>query len=199
MRRAPLFIALGLAIACDRRPDASHASVQPAVGSAAKHDLIGTPLPALHFDAWLATGAATAPDSAAPTLYRWWTDSCAYCEASLPAIEALRVRFEPRGLRVVAVYHPKPPRDVAPTTIREAADRFGYHGLIAVDRDWSELSRFYLSTGDRAATSASFLVDRAGIIRFVHPGPEIRASDSAYADLERAIESALSLAPRARG
>jgi len=116
----------------------------------------------------------------------------------LPAIEALRVRFEPRGLRVVAVYHPKPPRDVALLTIREAADRLGYHGLIAIDRDWSELSRFYLSTGDRAATSASFLVDGDGIIRFVHPGPEIRISDPAYAELQRAIERVLALVARAR-
>jgi hypothetical protein len=198
MRRAQLYIALGLAIACDRRPDASHASVQPAAAAAAKqHDLVGTRLPELHFDAWLAAAAATAGASPAPTLYRWWTDSCAYCEASLPAIETLRLRFEPRGLRVVAVYHPKPPRDVAPATIRDAAERFGYHGLIAVDRDWSELTRFYLSTGDRPATSASFLVDREGIIRFVHPGPEIHTSDAAYADLERAIERVL--APRPRG
>jgi hypothetical protein len=177
---------------CDTRP--APAALRTASSTAprdAPHDLIGTRLPDLHFDAWLAAAADEAPRTPAATLYRWWTDSCAYCEASLPAIEALRTRFERRGLRVVAVYHPKPPRDVSALTIRSAAERLFYHGLIAVDRDWSELTSFYLSTAERPATSASFLVDRGGIIRFVHPGPELRVSDAAYAELERAIERVL--------
>ena len=59
----------------------------------------------------------------------------------------------------------------------DAADRIGYKGAIAIDADWSQLRKLYLSTGRRGATSVSFLVDREGVIRFVHPGVEYFPSD----------------------
>src|SRR5215208_1256430 len=119
MRPSWLVLVVALAAAgCDPRPDPSRAPVKARSASrATSHELVGTRLPELRFDAWLRTSGAAPPSTPAPTLYRWWTDSCAYCKASLPAIESLRRRFEPRGLRVVAVYHPKPPRDVPAITI----------------------------------------------------------------------------------
>ena len=104
-------------------------------------------------------------------LYRWWTDTCPYCESSLPAIERLRKKYGEKGLAVVAAYHPKPPRSVDDETILETAERFGYYGPVAVDIDWSELKKAYLDSGRRRATSVSLLVDSEGVIRFVHPGP----------------------------
>jgi thiol-disulfide isomerase/thioredoxin len=106
------------------------------------------------------------------TLYRWWTDGCPFCKASLPGIESLRKQYGDKGLKVVAVYHPKPAREVKDQAVLKAADRIGYRGAIAVDEDWSVLKRLYLDTGQREATSASFLVDAKGVIRFVHPGPD---------------------------
>ena len=133
-------------------------------------DLVGTSFPKLTFDRWLREDRAGGETPKA-TLYRWWTDTCPYCEASLPAVEQLRRRYAPKGLRVVGVYHPKPPRVVDDGEIRATAVRLGYGGAIAVDEDWSELDELYLSKGRRRATSVSFLVDADGVIRFVHPGP----------------------------
>jgi thiol-disulfide isomerase/thioredoxin len=137
-------------------------------------DLIGRRMPALVFDRWVRGAPSDAPRA---TLYRWWTDTCPYCSASLPAIEALRQSHESDGLSVVAVYHPKPPRETSDAEVLAMAERFGYLGAIALDTDWSVLNDFYLSTGSRTATSASFLVDELGMLRFVHPGPELFASD----------------------
>ncbi len=111
------------------------------------------------------------------TLYRWWTSTCPYCEASLPAVEALDKEFGPRGLAVVAVYHPKPPRQVSDAVIRQSARAIGYTGPIAVDLDWSVLRKVWLSTGRRQATSVTFLVDARGVVRYVHPGPDFFPSD----------------------
>src|SRR5882672_5278832 len=81
-------------------------------------DLIGQPFPKLAFSRWLRTEENKPLDtSSSVTLYRWWTDTCPYCEATLPALEKLRKKYEAKGLKVVAVYHPKPPRDVADETI----------------------------------------------------------------------------------
>lgn len=141
-------------------------------------DLIGTRIPDLTFDRWINTPDGKALEhSKQPVLYRWWTGSCSFCEASLPAIESLREKYEGKGLRVVAVYHPKPVRDVADEKIRQSAADIGYRGAIAVDADWSELKRLWLDAGERPATSVTVLADRDGVIRFVHPGPTIFPSD----------------------
>jgi hypothetical protein len=100
---------------------------------------------------------------------------------------------------VVAVYHPKPPRSVDEADVLAAAKELGYRGPIAVDEDWSQLERAYLDSGNRGATSVTFLVDGDRMIRFVHPGPVFFASDDprfaeANADhqlLEKAIEALL--------
>lgn len=161
-------------------------------------DVVGTTLPPLEFDRWLGTSDGKPPDTAAEvTLYRWWTDGCAHCEKTLPAIEQLRAKYGPRGLHVVAVYHPKPPRDVNDVDVLAAAKTFGYDGVVAIDQDWSELKKFYLSTGKRVATSAAFVIDRKGVIRFVHPGPRFHPSNDAAAAKEdadyRLVEQAVNV------
>lgn len=106
------------------------------------------------------------------TLYRWWTDTCPYCDASLPALDSLRDKYKDRGLRVVGVYHPKPPSKTV--TEREALDGAAsrhFNGDVVIDGDWSQLNEWWLETGNRTATSVSILVDDKGIVRFVHPGP----------------------------
>jgi hypothetical protein len=114
-------------------------------------------------------------------------------------VERLRRDYESKGLRVVGVYHPKPPRRVDDDTVRAAAKRLGYGGLIAVDEDWAQLNAAYLSSGRRRATSVTFLVDARGVTRFVHPGPVFFPSPDAeheqenrdYNLLEQAIAAVL--------
>jgi thiol-disulfide isomerase/thioredoxin len=158
-------------------------------------DLVGTPWPDLAFDRWITADARPVRNEGSVTLYRWWTNTCPYCASSLPALEQLRRKYGPAGLQVVAVYHPKPPREVSDEGIRAAAKAIGFEGPLAMDKDWSELKRLYLSTGDRGATSASFLVDHKGVIRFVHPGPDLFPSDkpkhARQDDDFRALEGAI--------
>lgn len=135
------------------------------------------------------------------TLYRWWTDTCPYCQGTLPAIESLRKKYEARGLRTVAVYHPKPPRPVNDEVILTTAKAWGYTGPVATDEDWSALKAFYLDrgTGERPATSVTLLVDAEGRIRFIHPGPVFHPSDdpdkaqedSDFKAIDRAIDALL--------
>lgn len=116
--------------------------------------------------------------SAPLTLYRWWTDTCAYCEASLPALDSLREKYEVRGLRVVGVYHPKPQtRPVSDEFVHQGAKDRSFKGDVVIDSNWSQLNKWWLDTGNRSATSVSILVDDKGIVRFVHPGPVLFPSD----------------------
>jgi hypothetical protein len=89
---------------------------------------------------------------------------------------------------VVAIYHPKPPRDVTPEAVRESARAIGMPGALGIDRDWKVLERW--KAGEKYDfTSLTFLVDRKGKVRYVHPGGEIRA-DEARA-LEQRIDALL--------
>jgi thiol-disulfide isomerase/thioredoxin len=166
-------------------------------------DRIGKKFPKIPFSRWLlAAPKSSPPKTRTPprlTLYRWWTDACGFCHASLPAMELLRKKYGEDGLRVVAVYHPKPPRAVEGTAIRAAAASLGFHGDIAVDESWHVLREAYLDSGQRAATSISLLVDEQGVIRFVHPGPVLFPStdpedvtqNNDFVMLESAIEKVL--------
>ena len=156
-------------------------------------DRIGAPLPS-------AIELSPADSSAAPraTLLRWWTDTCPFCVASLPALEQLRITYADRGLQTIAVYHPKPARASGSVDIEEVrADALerGYSGRLLIDAEWNSLRELWLSTGKRSATSASFLCDANGVVRFVHPGPEFhRSDDSEHAlcdDDFRALEEAI--------
>lgn len=145
-------------------------------------DVIGTQMIPLKFDGMIET--STAPKQISDktktqpiTVYRWWTNTCPYCEASLPALEQLRQKYESKGVRFVAVYHPKPPREIAAKEAAEMARKMGFEGPVAVDQDWSLLRQAYLDHGNRGATSVTFVVDGQGRIRFLHPGPVFFASD----------------------
>ncbi len=181
-----------------RGPPATPASIELLPAERGGQDLVGQRFREPAFDRWL-DDAADRPTRPRATLYRWWTDTCPYCRASLPAIETLRREYGPRGLDVVGVYHPKPPRDVDDNDVRRVARQFGFGGRIAVDDDWSALTHAYLATGDRRATSVTFLVDADGVIRFLHPGPiffqsddpEFKIENDDYEKLKNAIRIVL--------
>ncbi|MEE9131319.1 MAG: TlpA disulfide reductase family protein [Phycisphaerales bacterium] len=148
-------------------------------------DRVGTRFPKLDFDSQLRADAEPGdPKEVRATLYRWWTNTCPYCQASLPAIEKLRKEYGPKGLRVVGVYHPKPQGKVDDEAVLAMARRFGYKGELAIDADWSQLRKAYLSSGRRRATSVTFLVDKDGMIRFLHPGPVLFPSEDPQYEIE---------------
>ncbi len=156
-------------------------SVQSLAGSAPMSseaaDLLGKHLLMDELD-WLNTpGVESVKMAGKVTLVRWWTDTCPNCAMSLPAIEQLRNEFGARGLQTLAVYHPKPPRDVAANEVLQMAKAIGYTGWVATDLQWKTLQRVYMKTDNRRSTSVCFLLDGKGIIRYVHPGPAFGPTD----------------------
>lgn len=105
-------------------------------------------------------------------LVRWWTNGCGLCSASAPALADLS-----KKATMVAVYHPKPPRDVTADQVRAWAKDIGMPGVLAVDRDWKVLDR-WMPPEKRSFTSLSFLLDKKGRVRHVHAGGEITAEDA---------------------
>jgi len=164
-------------------------------------DLIGRPAPAWSFERWIRTAPLSLEALRGQVvLVRWWTDGCHYCAATLPALEALRARLGGQGLVVIGAYHPKPPREVSDRRVLSVAKKLGFSGPIAVDRDWSTLERYWIAGHPESGwTSVSFLIDREGIIRWVHGGgeyhsssdPRHRSCEIRYRELEQALAAAL--------
>jgi glutathione peroxidase-family protein len=179
-------------------PDAMHHAMTmdgPDTGA----EMIGKPAPAWTFTRWIGAPLTLEQLRGKVVLVRWWNEGCHFCAATLPAIDRLRVRHADQGLVVIGVFHPKPPHEVSDAHVAAVAKRLGFAGPIAVDRDWTTLDRYWLDGHpDRNWTSVSFLIDREGVVRWVHGGGEYHpSSDPAHArcDLEyRGLERALAVA-----
>lgn len=164
-------------------------------------ELLGQPAREFRFSRWIGSKPLT-PDSlrGKVVLIRFWTDDCRYCRSTLPAAETLRRRYGSRGFVVLGAYHPNEPAPVRDSFVRRWAKEYGFGGPIAVDDDWATLRHWWLDGHpDRNWVSVSFLLDRDGVVRWVHGGGEYHPSselrhhscDVSYARLEREIESLL--------
>jgi len=182
----------------DARPAAAEVVVPP---SRAGSDRVGVPAPPFTLAAWIGSPPLSLVDLRGKVvLVRFFTDECPYCRATAPALKQLDEDFRARGLVVVGLFHPKPRGSKRPTARVEAVvDAWGWRFPVGLDADWTTLDAYWLASGDRSATSASFLVDQDGVIRWVHPGPEFHPGGPAdhetcrrdYAELRTAIETLL--------
>jgi len=135
-------------------------------------ELIGQHAPALRLQHWLHSPPLEMTDLRGKVvLLRWWTQGCPFCEATGPALRKFQAEYGKRGLQVIGIYHPKPPGDWSVAKLKDAAKEKNFTFPVALDADWSALKRWWLNQ-ERAFTSVSFLVDRGGVIRYVHPGGE---------------------------
>jgi peroxiredoxin len=148
-----------------------------AMDRSAGNDRIGVAAPPFQFDAWLNSPPLSLEDlRGRVVLVRWWTDTCPFCASSAPALRALHEQYSAKGLTVLGVFHPKAGRDdpLDVARVQRAVDSRQFVFPVAIDWDWRNrtLKEWWLTGPQRPATSVTFLLDRSGVIRFVHPGME---------------------------
>ena len=119
-------------------------------------------------------------------LIRWWTETCPFCSRSAPALNEFHDTFKDKGLVVIGMYHPKPPGPRRQKTLEKTVKRLGFEFPIALDMDWRTLRRYWLTKGKHRWTSVSFLIDKRGKIRYIHPGGEYyKGEDETRTEAER--------------
>jgi len=155
--------------------------------------LIGRPAGAWEFTDWLNSPRLKLEElKGKVVLIRWWTaPGCSYCQATAPALNEFHADYHAAGLEVIGAYHHKVPGPVKVETVKELADGLGFKFPVAVDPGWKTLKRWWLSTGDRDFTSVSFLIDRHGVVRHIHPGGQFVKGDEDYAAMKRMVEELL--------
>ena len=121
-------------------------------------------------------------------LIRWWTAPyCPYCRASAPALNEFQHEFGDQGLQVIGAYHHKARTPLHLTEVKAFARDLEFRFPIAIDPEWQTLRKWWLNTGDRDFTSVTFLLDRKGVIRHIHPGGQYVKGDQGYRELKAAI------------
>ncbi len=135
-------------------------------------ELIGTRAPRWDVTAWINSKPLSLDElRGSVVLVRWWTGpECPYCAASAPTLNTLHERYQAKGLVVIGFYHHKSPTPLTYRHVEQLVKRYRFQFPVAIDPEWQTLKRWWLDGHDRAWTSVSFLLDRQGIIRYIHPG-----------------------------
>jgi peroxiredoxin len=163
-------------------------------------DRLGVAAPRIGLDHWLHSPALEMDELRGKVvLIRWWTEGCPFCAATAPALREMDRKYGSRGLEVIGIFHPKPPGDWSVERMRAASERLGFTFPVALDAEWTALRRWWPDLEKRGWTSVSFLVDKKGFIRCVHPGGEFHESgeeshaqcDRDYKDIERTVNRLL--------
>lgn len=126
-------------------------------------------------------------------LVRWWTaPQCPFCAASAPALKQWYSDYRKHGLVVVGFYHHKSTAPLRTEEVRTYVKQFGFDFPVAIDHEWRTLKRWWLDGNPQAKwTSVSFLLDRRGVVRYVHPVGVYEKGDAGYKKLESEITKLL--------
>ena len=162
-------------------------------GAWAEDALIGTKPPEWQVTNWFNGSPVKLADLRGKVvLVRWWTaPECPYCRATAPALNEFYDKYHDRGLEVIGFYHHKSEEPLKVEAVRKYADGFGFKFPVEIDTDWKTLHQWWLDSEKRDFTSVSFLIDKNGVIRHIHPGGEYVKGDKAYAEMKAGIEKLL--------
>ena len=147
-------------------------NLQVTAQSTSWKNIVDTKAPGWSIERWINSEPLHLQDlKGKVVLVRWWLETCPYCQATASSLNEFHEIYAEKGLVIIGMYHPKPlGRKVAVTEVKHYADTNGFQFPIAIDEDWAVLKRYWFDRGGEAFTSVSFIIDRAGVIRYIHPG-----------------------------
>lgn len=194
--RALIFIAL---VGCSATTPPSAApppATTAAPDAAPQAALIGVTPPEWQLEGWMGSEPRTVASlRGSVVLVRWWTAGCPYCSSTAPALRHFDRTYGPRGLQVIGIYHHKGDAPFEPAVYEDTAKKYGFTFPVAVDPEWKNFESWMRDRDgnkvDTGWTSVTFLLDRRGVIRHVHPGGQYVEGEPAYAEMQAAIERLL--------
>lgn len=156
--------------------------------------IVGKPAPAWELRTWFNSPPRSIDDLRGQVvLVRWFMSSeCPYCSATAPSLVRLHEAYAPKGLTVVGMYHHKSEGPMVVDDVRSlVVDHYKFRFPVAIDDEWTTLKRWWLGDHPDSWTSVSFLVDRRGVVRFVHLGGEYPPDSADYRQMKSWIEELL--------
>ena len=93
---------------------------------------------------------------------------------------------------MIGLYHHKGADLLDRRMVGQYVRRLGFRFPVAIDDNWTTLKTWWLDRTDQPLwTSVSFLLDRQGIIRSIHPGGKYVKGDPDYRRMQADIEALL--------
>jgi peroxiredoxin len=180
---ATLMISSSVALAgCGSAPPAARKGAAAATtGAAVKagaHPLLGSAVPNFAAASVNGKGRTTVqPNAGKVLIVDFWATWCEPCKKSFPKLEDLYVRYRASGMEIVAVSE-----DDANDGLTVFGDSFGAKFPLVWDSGKAIASRW-----QPKSMPSTFVVDRKGIVRFVHFGYH----DGEEAEIDREVKSLL--------
>ncbi len=206
MRIATASLLFALAVGCRERPAPTPAPVPAATVVESRRprrdsppSLIGTRPPEWLVTEWVNTKPLRLEDLRGKVvLVRWFTGTvCQDCTATAPALCEFDARYRDLGLAVVGMFHNSDSATIA--DVRGYLETYKYRFPVAIDRKVATRLAWSGGWDDYGLTSATFLLDRDGAIRYIHKGGRYVKGDSTYRTLEWEIERLLPEEPAGTG
>lgn len=165
----------------------------PAADPGIDHELVGTTVPAWTTEAWINSKPLTVEELRGKVvLVRWFMGtSCPMCSATAPSLKKLHREYAAKGLVVVGLYHHKEEHPLGEDEYAGFVKSYGFEFPVARDPNWATLERWWLRGHERDFTSVSFLLDRHGRVRGIHPGGRMAPGEPSYESMRRGIENLL--------
>jgi thiol-disulfide isomerase/thioredoxin len=185
--------------AADDRPPVTAATIAAAPSSSASaksgapregDELLGTTPHEWTVDHWMNSPPLTlAGLHGRVVLVRWFmSQNCDLCSATAPTLRAFDEQYRAGGLSIVGMYHHKDPEPLDPAKVAGTVKAYGYTFPVAIDTDWKTLKAWWLDGHDRNFTSVSFLLDKQGTVRFIHPGGKYEPGSADEREMRAQIE-----------
>jgi peroxiredoxin len=188
-----LFFAAALSIsACHRTPprDPSITAADPMLDDA----LVGTTPGEWTTEHWRNSAPLTLEAlRGRVVVVRWFMSTeCPYCTATAPALRAIHEEYASKGVVVVGLYHHRGPGRFDVDRYDAYVRRYAFTFPVAVDVNWTTLERWWLRGHRRDFTSVTFVLDRRGRVRAIHPGGSLAKGTPSYDALRRALDTLVS-------
>src|SRR5579875_3034860 len=144
---------------------------------------LGTQMPTLDgATGWLNTAAQPALQPGRVTLIHFWAVSCHICHETMDAVVAMKDRYEPEGLQVVAVHMPRFEEDADEARVQNDIAEYHITQPVALDHERAIADRF-----ENEYVPAFFLFGSDGTLKFRAAG------DKGFLKVEPKIREALGL------
>jgi cytochrome c biogenesis protein CcmG, thiol:disulfide interchange protein DsbE len=166
-------LAAGLALGACGEP----AGEGPKTAEAAKHPLVGQPAPAFELESLNGQGKVSIEKWKGKVVYvDFWATWCEPCKKSFPKIQELYTKYKGQ-VEVVGISE-----DDENTGIKEFGEQFSAKFPLGWDKGKDIAGKW-----QPKSMPASFVVDKQGVVRFVHLGYH----DGEEAEIEKEIKSLL--------
>jgi peroxiredoxin len=152
-------------------------------------ELLGVAMPEWSFTDWLQSDPLTLQSLRGKVVVvRWWTADGPYCEASAIALNDFWHLYRRRGVVIIGAYFTPESDSTDRAEMQQRAKKLGFEFPVAFDPGRATLRKWWLDANSNRWSTPTFVLDKTGIVRYVHPGGAYYRGESGYDALQHWIE-----------